>query len=63
VHCPDSVKTCGAINPIKQLLQKRLPSPMCQNQHHAFNFQGSVHCVWHCLILTGAKLCLESSTF
>jgi len=45
VHCSDGVKTCGAINPIKQLLLKRLPLLTCQNQHRTFTFQVSAHCV------------------
>jgi len=60
------VKTCSAINPIKQLLPKGLPSPTCQNQHRAFNFQASAivyRAVWLCRVPTVAKLCLESSTF
>jgi len=52
VHCSDSVKTCGAINPIKQLLPKRLPWPMCQNQHCAFNCQASAHCIQDCLVVS-----------
>jgi len=52
VHCSDSVKTCGAINPIKQLLLKWLPSPTCQNQHHAFNFQASAHCIQGYLVVS-----------
>jgi len=49
-HCSDSLKTCGAINPIKQLLPKRPPSPTCQNQRRAFNFQASAHCIQACLV-------------
>jgi len=51
VHCSDSVKTCGAINPIKQLLPKRLPSPTCQNQHCTFTFQASAHCMQGSLVV------------
>ena len=51
-HCSDGVKTCGGINLIKQLLPKRLHSPPCQNQHRAFNFQASAHCVRHCPVVS-----------
>jgi len=37
-HCSDGVKICGAIDLIKQMLPKRLPSLTCQNQHRMFNF-------------------------
>jgi len=52
------VKTSGAINRIKQPLPKRLPSPMCQNQHahstarlHHIVYRA----VWLCIFATGAK--------
>jgi len=48
----DSVKTCGAINPIKQLLPKWLPSPTCQNQHSVFYFLASAHCIPGCLVVS-----------
>jgi len=51
-HWSDSVKTCSAINPIKQLLPKRLPSLTCHNQHSAFNIQASAHCIQGCLVVS-----------
>jgi len=56
-HCSDSVKTCGAINPIKQLLPKRLPSPTCHSQHRVFNFQASAHCIQGCLVVSRPCRC------
>jgi len=57
VHCSDGVKTCGVINPFKQLLPKWLPSLMCQNQHRAFNFQASAHCARHWLVASCPYRC------
>jgi len=65
VHCSDSVKTCGAINPIEQ---------RCRN--NSLHWRAKINtarstsrlkhivyrAVWLCHVPAGAKLCLESST-
>jgi len=38
-----------------------LPSPTCQNQHRAFNFQASVHCVRRCLVVSRPCGCEDLS--